>query len=70
LVDGEQAIKLTAENIKHAMILDVQNECSESSFFRVPVILGVSPVQSSDPTDLNSHGNYPAVQILVSTWMY
>lgn len=48
------------------MILDVQYECSKSSFFRVPVILGMSCVQSSDPTDLNSHGSYPAVQIPVS----
>lgn len=58
--------KTKAEIIKHAMILDVLYECSKSSFFRVPVILGTSRVQSSVPTDLNSHRSYPAVQIPVS----
>lgn len=51
------------------MISDVQYACSNMSapsphFSSIPVIVGISHVQSSDPTDLNSCGSDPAVQIL------
>lgn len=48
------------------MISEAQYECSKSSFFRLPVILGICHVQSSYPTDLNSHGSQPAVQTPIS----
>lgn len=66
MIDGEQAIKLKAEIIKYVMILDVQTESTKMSYFRLPVILGVLHVQSSDPPDLNSDGSYLAIQIHVS----
>lgn len=38
MVDGEQAIKLKAETIKRAVMVDAQPERSKSSSVRVPVI--------------------------------
>lgn len=48
------------------MILNVQTESAKMSYFRLPVILGMLHVQSSDPTDHNSDGSYFAIQIPVS----